>query len=100
MDDPTSKSCLETFRARVIEPVDKRLAIGDPRSPEYRNGMLDAYAFRELRIPIPKPCRYRPGTAQNDAYYAGNERGHALWRELHPASPAVHIPSTSNQEQP
>lgn len=100
MADPKSKSCIEVFRARVTEPVDQDLAIGDPRSPEYRNGVLNAYAFREMRVPIPHPPRYKVGTAQFDAYFSGIERGHALWRRLHPADPSSNTPSTSNQEQP
>lgn len=76
---------LACFRSRVIDPVDKHLAIGDPRSPEYRNGMLDAYALHELRAPIPRPWRYKIGTAQSDAYFSGIEHGHALWHQHHPA---------------
>jgi len=93
MADVKSKSCLEIFQTRVIDPVDKDLAIGDPRSTEYRNGMLDAYAHRELRIPIPRPLRYKLGTSQADAYFAGNERGHALWRRLHLADSKANTPS-------
>jgi hypothetical protein len=100
MTGPISKSCLEVFRVRVIEPVDKDLAVGSKRSPEYRNGMLDAYAFRESRIQIPSPCRYQLGTAQADAYFAGIERGHALWRRLHPAKSPANTPSTTTPEQP
>lgn len=58
--------------------VDDALAKGDPRSTEYRLGMLDALRFRMNGTPIPK--RYAPGTAASDAYFAGNEHGHALWR--------------------
>lgn len=58
--------------------VDDELSTGDPRSMEYRQGVLDAIRFRLGGIPIPR--RYQVGTAQADAYFAGIERGHALWR--------------------
>lgn len=70
----------KSLRTHVIDPVDKELAIGTPRSQEYRQGMLDVLALRELGTPLPQPARYQLGTAQADAYFAGCERGHALWR--------------------
>mgnify|MGYP006929048060 CR=1 FL=1 len=100
MPTSDSKNFLECFRAQVIEPVDKELAIGTPRSPEYRNGMLDAVAWRALRVAIPQPLRYKVGTAQADAYFAGIERGHCLWNRIHSANSTANTPFTSNQEQP
>jgi len=73
----------QAFRERVIDPVDRELSIGDPRSPEYRQGMLNILAFREQLAAFPSHP-YPLGTAQSDAYSAGVERGHALFRRLHP----------------
>jgi hypothetical protein len=58
--------------------VYRELGRGDPHSPEYHFGMLDALRYREKGSCIPQ--RYELGTAQADAYYAGSECGHALWR--------------------
>lgn len=63
----------------VEEMVDAELASGSPRSIEYRIGMLDVLRYRLEGIRIPK--LYELGTAQSDAYFAGNERGHVLWRQ-------------------
>lgn len=60
--------------------ITAELAIGTPRSQEYREGMLDALNFRMRQRRI--QARYKAGTAGFDAYFAGNERGHALWRRL------------------
>lgn len=60
--------------------VDGVLAIGTTRSAEYRRGMLDVLRFRLDGAPI--HCPYREGTPQFDAYFAGNDRGHAVWRAL------------------
>lgn len=75
---------VDCYRTQVLAPVDTELARGDARSREYRLGMLDAYALHQLRTQIP-PQRYALGTAAADAYYAGVERGHALWRRQHSA---------------
>jgi hypothetical protein len=58
--------------------VDDELSKGDPRSMEYRQGVIDVIRFRLGGTPIPR--RYPAGTAQADAHFAGMERGHALWR--------------------
>lgn len=89
---------ISLFRTRVITPVDAELARGGSRSSEYRNGMLDAYAFRELRVAVP-PLRYKLGTAPADAYFAGNERGHALWRRNQALKDVASTPSIHHQEQ-
>ncbi len=60
--------------------VDGALAVGNRRSPEYRRGMLDVLRFRLEGLRI--ECPYKDGTAQFDAYFAGNARGHAEWRAL------------------
>jgi hypothetical protein len=81
------------YRAQVVDPVDAELSVGDPRSQEHRTGMLDAYAFHQLRTPTPS-LRYPLGTAQADTYFSGRERGHALWRRLHNPNP-----TNQSQEQ-
>jgi hypothetical protein len=68
--------------------VDAELSVGERRSTEYRQGMLDAYCFRVLGTPIP-PLRFRLGSAQADAHFAGNVRGHALWRVHAAATPST-----------
>jgi hypothetical protein len=60
--------------------VDAVLAHGDRRSPEYRRGMLDVLTYRMQGVRIQVP--FELGTSQADAYFAGNERGHAVWRDL------------------
>lgn len=60
--------------------VDGALAIGNRRSPEYRRGMLDVPRFRLEGLRI--ECTFKDGTAPFDAYFAGNERGHAEWWAL------------------
>lgn len=50
----------------------------DPRSSAYKQGVLAALKFRIDGRRIPK--LYDPGTAEDDAYYAGQAEGHAIWR--------------------
>ena len=63
--------------------VDSVLAIGTKRSTEYRRGILDVLRFRLVGDPI--QCPYRESTPQFDAYFAGSDRGHAVWRTLQEA---------------
>ncbi|ADH86723.1 hypothetical protein [Desulfurivibrio alkaliphilus] len=54
----------------------------DPRSPEYRAGVLAALRFRfgeATTIATP----HQAGTAQADAFFAGLAEGHALARAHH-----------------
>ncbi|MDP2832170.1 MAG: hypothetical protein Q8Q28_02500 [Pseudomonadota bacterium] len=51
---------------------------GTARSAEYRAGLLDVLKFKMQRVPI--HCPHRPGTAQFDAYFAGNTRGFDVYR--------------------
>lgn len=53
---------------------------GTHRSAEYWRGALDVLRLRLEGASI--ACPFREGTAQFDAYFAGNDRGHALWRDL------------------
>lgn len=54
------------------------LATGTPRSAEYRAGLLDVLKFKMRGERI--QCPHRPGTAQFDAYFAGNTRGFDVYR--------------------
>jgi hypothetical protein len=55
----------------------------DPRSEEYRRGVRDALAFRLEGRRIQTP--YKVGTCQFDAWRAGIDEGHALWRQARAA---------------
>lgn len=50
----------------------------DPRSAPYKAGVRAALTFRIDGTGFPLP--YQPGTAEDDAYYAGIAEGHAIWR--------------------
>jgi hypothetical protein len=50
----------------------------DPRSPAYKAGVRAALQFRIDGRRIPR--LYDPATAEDDAYYAGQAEGHAIWR--------------------
>lgn len=52
----------------------------DPRSDEYKNGVIDVLRFR-LGEATEVRCGYRIGSAQADAYFSGCDEGHRLARE-------------------
>lgn len=54
------------------------LAMGTKRSAEYCAGLLDVLKFKMRGERI--ECPYRAGTAQFDAYFAGNTRGFDVYR--------------------
>ena len=54
------------------------LAMGTVRSAEYRAGLLDVLKFKLRGEPI--QCPHRAGTAQFDAYFAGNRHGFDVYR--------------------
>lgn len=62
----------------IAQIVDTAMKHGTPRSREYRQGAEDVLRLKMGRQPI--RCPYRPGTAQFDAYFAGNNLGHAIYR--------------------
>ena len=69
--------------APTTPTVDQLLAAAfagprDPRSPEYRAGVRAVLEFRIDGKPIRRP--YVPGTAQDDAFDAGQVEGHVIWR--------------------
>lgn len=54
----------------------------DPRSDEYRQGVIDILQFRlREKNNTYRPERYKIGTASADAYYAGCDEGHRLANE-------------------
>jgi hypothetical protein len=65
----------EIFDAAFLKPR-------DPRSDEYRRGVIDVLRFRldEENGAFGKN-QYKLGTAQADAYFAGCDEGHRLARE-------------------
>ena len=58
--------------------IQRAQATGDRRSAVYWRGALDALRFRLQGGRI--QCPYEAGSVEFDAYFAGNERGHHLWR--------------------
>lgn len=50
----------------------------DPRSEEYMRGCIAALKFRVGAVSIRSP--YQLGTAQFDAWRAGVDEGHSIWR--------------------
>jgi hypothetical protein len=52
----------------------------DQRSAAYKQGVLAALKFRIDGRRIPK--LYNPDTAEDDAYFAGQAEGHAIWRRI------------------
>lgn len=63
----------------IAQMIDAALANGTPCSREYRQGAEDVLRFKFGGQPI--RCPFQPGTAQFDAYFAGNVRGHTIYRE-------------------
>lgn len=58
----------------IAQLIDATLQHGTPKSPEYRRGMRLKFGGQPIR------CPFHPGTVQFDAYFAGNDRGHAIYR--------------------
>lgn len=63
----------------IAQLVDAALVAGTPCSREYRQGAEDVLRLKLGGQPI--RCPFQPGTAQFDAYFSGNARGHAIYRE-------------------
>lgn len=59
---------------------------GNRRSAEYWRGALDVLRYRIHGERI--ACPYQEGSTQFDAYFAGADRGHALWRMHREGAPA------------
>lgn len=52
----------------------------DPRSQEYKDGVLAALKYRLEGVKIQMP--YAAGTAQADAFYSGLTEGHGIYRTM------------------
>lgn len=62
----------------IAQLIDVALKHDTPRSAEYRRGIEAVLRLKFGGQPI--RCSFQPGTAQFDAYFAGNDRGHAIYR--------------------
>ena len=51
----------------------------DPRSTEYKQGVLAALKFRLEGVRISNP--FPEGTAASDAFHSGVDEGHGRWRD-------------------
>jgi hypothetical protein len=51
----------------------------DPRSEAYKAGVMDTLNFKESGQELKHP--FEPGSAESDAWFAGNREGLDLWRE-------------------
>jgi hypothetical protein len=67
-------------REQMARIVDEAMQHGDPRSNVYRLGAIDCLCRRTAGTEFPK--RFKMGTVQADAYWAGVERGWMIWRKL------------------
>jgi hypothetical protein len=63
----------------IAQLIDATMKHGTPRSPEYRRGIEDVLRLKFGGQPI--RCPFQLGTPQFDAYFSGNDRGHAIYRE-------------------
>jgi hypothetical protein len=63
----------ELFESAFSEPR-------NPRSGEYKAGVLAAL-WHHAHDGEPIRCPYASGTAQADAWFAGVDEGHSIWRE-------------------
>ncbi|MFC5550748.1 hypothetical protein [Massilia aerilata] len=61
----------QLFRAAFDRPR-------DPRSAEYKEGVRAILVYR-IKGGLTR-CPYAMGTASADAYYAGTDEGHRIWR--------------------
>lgn len=52
----------------------------EPRSPEYRAGVLYILCSKLGEIP-PQRCPYQPGTCQADAWLSGTDEGHHIYNQ-------------------
>ncbi len=67
-------------REQMERIVDHEMQWGDPRSSVYRLGAIDCLCRRTTGVELPK--RYKMGTVEADAYWAGFDRGWMIWRRL------------------
>lgn len=74
------ESSVISNRFQMERIADDVLRHGDPRSPEYRLGMIDCLCWRTVGVETPH--RFRMGTAQADAYWSGFDRGRGVWEKI------------------
>jgi hypothetical protein len=67
-------------RHQMERIADEILRHGDPRSPEYRLGMVDCLCRRTAGVETLQ--RFQIGTAQADAYWSGYDRGWSVWNRI------------------
>lgn len=67
-------------RLQMERIADEVLQYGDPRSSEYRLGVIDCLCRRTIGA-LP-PHRFHMGTAQADAYWSGFDRGRIIWEKI------------------
>ena len=53
----------------------------DPRSDEYKRGVMAALLFRFAGVRVSENRPYKVGTVEFDAFSAGVDEGNARWRE-------------------
>lgn len=53
----------------------------DPRSAEYKAGVLAALMFRLGETPYCPQCPHPVGSAQSDAWFSGSQEGHGCGKE-------------------
>ncbi len=56
-------------------------ALRMPRSQAYREGVMAALRYRTGETDQMACCPYAVGTAEADAWFAGIDEGHALYRK-------------------
>jgi len=77
----TTKKTMSTGEAVLLV---ERLMIAafncprDPRSDAYVLGVRELLKCKAMGVKF--HCRYKPGTAEADAFYSGSDEGNAIWR--------------------
>lgn len=87
IEGPEDRPRIEALAERMTADA---LRLGDPRSPEYRDGCAAYLAARITRHVLGgepggmRPCPHRMGTAAADAWFAGVDRGRITWETCLP----------------
>lgn len=68
---------VEAIMAQLFHPSRYRT----PRSDEYKAGIRAVLEYRIHGVCMTPPP-WQVGTAQADAYFAGTDEGHRVWRSL------------------
>jgi hypothetical protein len=68
----------------------------NPRSKEYTDG---SRALLERKVnSVPLKCPYRMGTVQADAWFAGTDEGHLIWRDFQSSTQASEMGDTTGSD--